>query len=629
MKFNIITRCTRLGNIETVKDSVFSNLTPNTEVHWHVVFDTKNLKDIDAELLNRLDTEGVTLHFRKGDGWGLSQLNDLIQNLDGWIYHLDDDNVMHPDFYQTIETTYAENSTNMPTAFIFSQFVGGKDFSGLQVREARPANVEVSKIDLAQWLIHSDLHKNYEYGSGYTADGEFIVNMYQNEKESFQFINKVLCNYNALEKEAKARVPKVMYIGPGQPTLESTQYVPYEAKELNVRYYETDENIASEIVSFNPNSIITVAEEWQAFPELAQMPLEIRRKWNHFLPGATEEDMGQAAYMGSMNVMLDPNNLNDEEMITFFTPIYNTGEKLRNTYQSLVAQTYRNWEWVLINDSTDGGKTLKIAEDIASGDPRVKVYDFREKSGGIIGEAKYRACVLSKGYILAELDHDDLLVPWCAEDLHKAAQKHPDCGFFFNDTLEVDERWNSLRYDPGFAFNYGNYRQEEYNGQEVWVCNQHNINPKTIRHIVGVPNHVRAWRRTTYFEIGGHNRNLAIADDYELVVRTFLKTKMCKIPKLGYVQFIYDNEGGTNTHNLSRADIQRRVKTIMYYYNEQIKARFDELGLEDWAYNENPTAPLMTESRYGDEEQVANIVYVEDEFEGPVNAESNTEEVQA
>lgn len=605
----------RPNNLELVKESVFSNQTENTEINWHIVFDTETLKDIDAELLSKLDDDNTTLHFRKGDGWGLSQLNDLIHGLEGWVYHVDDDNTLHEDFYKTIEATHTTNPNTK--AYIFAQYVGGKDFSKLQVREARPANVEISKIDLAQWLIHSDLHRNYSYGSGYTADGEFIVNLYNEEAESFEFINKVLCNYNSLQKESKARVPKVIYIGPGTPTLESTQYVPYEAKDLDVKYLTTDDNIAEIVVSFGPDSIITVGESWNEFPKLAQLSLETRRKWNHFTPNATAEEMGSAAYLGAMGTILNPANLNDEEMITFFTPIYNTGEKLRKTYESLVAQTYRNWEWVLVNDSTDGGKTLKIAEDIASRDPRVKVYDFRTKSGGIIGEVKYRACVLSKGYILAELDHDDLLVPWCAMDLHKAAQKHPECGFFFNDTLEVDERWNSLRYDPGFAFNYGNYRQEEYQGEDVWVCNQHNINPKTIRHIVGVPNHVRAWRRTTYFEVGGHNRDLAIADDYELVVRTFLHTKLCKIPKLGYVQFIYDNEGGTNTHNLARADIQRRVKTIMYYYNEQIKERFEDLGLVDWAYEEFPNSPLLAESRYGEEEQVANIVYVEDEFEGP------------
>jgi len=145
------------------------------------------------------------------------------------------------------------------------------------------------------------------------------------------------------------------------------------------------------------------------------------------------------------------------------------------------------------------------------------------------------------------------------------------------------------------------------------VADQHNINPITIRHIVGVPNHVRAWRRSTYFEIGGHNRNLAIADDYELVVRTFLKTITCKIPKLGYIQFLYNNANGQNTHDLARADIQRRVRTIGYYYNEQIRDRFTQLGLKDWAYEENPEAPLNSKPRYGEAEMAANITYNENE----------------
>ena len=76
---------------------------------------------------------------------------------------------------------------------------------------------------------------------------------------------------------------------------------------------------------------------------------------------------------------------------------------------------------------------------------------------------------------------------------------------------------------------------------------------------------------------------------------------------------MYNNVNGQNTHDMARADIQRRVRTISYYYNEQIKNRFKELGLKDWAYDENPTAPLNTVSKYTQEEMPANIIYNEDE----------------
>jgi glycosyltransferase involved in cell wall biosynthesis len=598
--------------LEIIKESIFNNVPNGFNLTWHILFDTAVLKDIDAELLSRLNTDNIVLHFKKGDEWGnWNRLNDIIQQQTGWIYNLDDDNILHEDFYQKVSETIVNNPKCL--GLIFSQKVGGIDFSGVDVREADPKNMFVQKIDLAQWLIHSELHLNNLYGSGYRADGEFIESLYKENPDSFVFIKDILCYYNALEKKSTAKVPKILYVGTDKPELKSLKILEYEADNLEVLHLESDENIGEHLASFKPDCIITREEHWNRFKNMASMPLQFRRKWINLSENESIEHVGQIAYQCSMESMLNPDGLEDSSMISYFTPIYNTGDKLFNTYQSLVNQTYNNWEWVIVNDSTDGGKTLKIAESIAAKDPRVRLYDFREKSGGNIGEVKWRCCALARGFILAELDHDDLLVPWCTEDLYKAAKKHPEAGFFFNDTLEVDENWNSLTYPAGFALGYGSYRKEEYAGKMMDVSNQQNINPKTIRHIVGVPNHVRAWRRSTYFEIGGHNRSLTIADDYELVVRTFLKTITCKIPKLGYVQFIYNNTNGQNTHNLSRADIQRRVRTIGYYYNEQIKKRFEELGLKDWAHDENPGAPLNTPSRYGEEEMAANIIYNENE----------------
>jgi glycosyltransferase involved in cell wall biosynthesis len=298
-----------------------------------------------------------------------------------------------------------------------------------------------------------------------------------------------------------------------------------------------------------------------------------------------------------------------DAVVSFFTPIYNTKEKLWTTYDSVKNQTFPNWEWVIVNDSSDGGKTLKIALEIASQDHRVKVYDFREKSGGIIGESKYRAATLTKGRWLAELDHDDYIMPDCAKYIIEAASKFPDAGFIYTDSVELDEFHNSMTYPDGFCFGYGKYRKENHYRNTWDVVDSPNINPKTIRHIVGVPNHVRVWRRDVYFSVGGHNRNLSIADDYELIVRTFLKTKFIKIPKLGYLQYIYNNSNGRNTHDLSRADIQRRVRSIMYFYNDAINERFKELGVIDYAYEENENNPLYVESRFGEDENYVNYIY--------------------
>ena len=609
MKINIITRCTRTSNLLTIKEGVL-NAPKGVTVNWHIVFDTGALKDIDAEVLSNLtDTVNVKLHFVKGQRGGLlyPEVSDIIRTIkSGWIYLLDDDNIIHEDFYKTIKASIK----NLPIAqvHIVSQLVAGIDFTGQEIRVASRENTAFQKIDIAQMVINRSIFDTHSFSANYAADGFFIEEVLKTHGDSFVWIDKVLCHYNYLEKVPSAKIPKIIYIGKTKPELKSIKYLSYEADELDVKYLEDDSEVINAVTSFNPDAIITNGESWKEFPNLASLPLQFRKRWFN---SENTENIGNTAYSVAMNSILSPSNLEDDQMISFFTPIYNTGEKLWNTYRSVRDQTYNNWEWVLVNDSTDGGKTLKIAEEIALVDPRVKVYDFREKSGGCIGESKYRCCSLAKGYILAELDHDDLLVKTCAEDLHNAAQAHPDCGMFYGDTAEVNEEWENQRYGEGFALGYGSYREEEYEGRMLSPANQQNINPKTIRHIVGVPNHVRAWRRSTYFEIGGHNRSLTIADDFELVIRSFLYSKICKIPKLSYIQFLYNNQGGRNTHDLSRADIQRRVRTIAQYYNEQINARFIELGIEDWAYNESPDYPISAESRYGEEEGVANETYAE------------------
>lgn len=604
MELNIITRCTRVHNLPILKDNVFKNIY-DIKINWHVVFDVGILKDIDASILYDITKDGnVYPHFIPSGNWGLKSLNSLIESLDDWIYFLDDDNILHEDFYYAISNFFYEYQGEK-LGFIFSQWVGGKDFSGLMIREAKPENVKVQKIDLAQYLLHRDLFTgSHWFGESYTADGIFIEKLYDELAEEFHIENRVLCYYNYLQKDSRPALPKILFIGSEKPEIKSSQHFCDSTDELDVKYISTDDALDNELNMFKPDAIVSYSNDWRDYKKLANQNYQIRKKWLH--TDTLNDDLGQHAYNCAMSQLL---NNDTSTLISYFTPIYNTGSKLHDTYQCLVNQTNPDWEWVLVNDSTDGGKTLKIAEDIAAKDHRVKVYDFRVKSGGNIGEVKYRAAMLCRGHLLVELDHDDHIVPDLTTMLHDASIQKPECGFFYTDCAEVDENWNPLNYGDSWAFDYGSYRQEMYNGKLLWVCNQHNINPVTIRHIVGVPNHVRAWRRSTYLELGGHCRDLTIADDYELIVRTFLHTKMCRIPKLGYVQFLYNNQSGRNSHDIARGDIQRRVRSIATHYHIKIKNRFDELGLHDWAFEKNPNDPIT--SWYGpwpkgEEEQIAN-----------------------
>jgi len=602
IKLNIITRCTRPNQLSKVKDSIFKTI--HFDIKWWVVFDTRVIKDIDADFLANLQLlGGEALYFKGENGdFGHTSLSKTIDRIeDGFVYFLDDDNIIHENFYDKIYKSIKENPHKK--GFIFSQKVGGKDWTGLDIREAKSENTKVQHIDMAQFLLSRELIGDNRFIQGdYKADGYFIEKIYNDNKNDFFFIEEPLCYYNWL-KTTSNFTPKVLFIGKEEPVLKSWKATNYESDDLRVFYRKDDSDLQQTLREVNPDAIVTNSEQWQDFPQLSVQPGDLRSRWIHIKD--VDGNTGEHAYQCAMSYILN----NNSDLVSYFTPIYNIGEKLRQAYQSLRNQNNPNWEWVLVNDSTDGGVTLKVAEELAMNDNRVKVYDFREKSGGIVGESKYRAACLTRGDIIAEFDHDDYLLPTCTDTLFNAHKRYPDCGFYYTDCVELDNGWNSLTYGDGFAFGYGHYRDEFVFDRVMKVAMSFNINPKTIRHIVGVPNHIRAWRRDVYFKAGAHNRRLSIADDYELLVRTFLVTKLLRIPRLEYLQFIHND--GNNTHNISRADIQRRVRTIAHYYNEKIKARFEELGLKDWAYEGNPQNPTWVDSRFGQDEGYANLVWEE------------------
>ena len=127
----------------------------------------------------------------------------------------------------------------------------------------------------------------------------------------------------------------------------------------------------------------------------------------------------------------------------------------------------------------------------------------------------------------------------------------------------------------------GSYREIEHHGNRYQSGSAGNINSKTIRHIVSAPNHIRAWRRSLYESIGGHNKCLPVADDYELIVRTFLATRMARIPKLCYLQQI-----GNTAQRGRNGDIHRHVRSIRDHYDRAIHERLLALGCDDFAWDE-------------------------------------------
>lgn len=348
-------------------------------------------------------------------------------------------------------------------------------------------------------------------------------------------------------------------------------------RSFDTRVIANDGDLPRELVNHRPHAIVTFGRA-RDFPYLWNSPLEVRKRWLHYDdpnvdPGRIGADIMQTFVRNSTEAFQPATPL-----VSVFTPTYLTGEKLSRAYRSLLEQTYRNWEWVVFDDSPDGGTTFAQVCRIAEADPRVFPYRAGTRSG-VIGEVKRRACGLARGSILAELDHDDALTRDALQHVVTAFNLHPEAGFAYTDCAEVSEAGVNLSYGPTFAFGFGSYRTEQYDGRDYSVTNYPGLNAKTIRHIVGVPNHLRAWRSEAYHAIGGHASDIHVCDDYEILLRTFLATQMVHVRRFGYIQF---HAAGSNTQRRRNAEIQRLVEYFRAHYEDRIHARLLELGVPDF-----------------------------------------------
>lgn len=392
--------------------------------------------------------------------------------------------------------------------------------------------------------------------------------------------------WNETQARTKKHMPCVCIFGVSEPMELSTPGPRHEAQEIMTLCFETDKDLTDILVQYRPHVFVTISNEPDSsFPNLFRAPSHLRQRWLHVSPDKSREELSMAVwYLYLRRAIADVPDI--QPLVSIFMPTYRSGKRFQRAFDSLQRQSYTNWELTIVDDSDDDGVTLAMLQEYAQREPRMRVY---KPSGhcGIIGEVKYQACCLSHGTYLVELDHDDELTVDALRYVVDGFAKHPDAGFLTTDWCEVYEDDNTNRtYGDGFAYGLERYEDEVYDGfvRKVVKCDAY-ISSKGIRSLVAAPNHLRAWRRDLYFRIGGHARQLHIADDMDLMIRTFLNTRMIHVQRLGYIQYFV--RGGMGNTQLTRnKDIQRHVRYLCALYDKRIHERFIELGVEDYAWDE-------------------------------------------
>lgn len=266
-----------------------------------------------------------------------------------------------------------------------------------------------------------------------------------------------------------------------------------------------------------------------------------------------------------------------EPLVSVFTASHEIGADIETAYRSLLGQTYANWEWVVMDDSRADASARHIDEFARAAETAGRMRPYRQMHSGSIGTTKTAAAALCRGEVLVELDHDDELLPDALDTVLATFLAYPTVDFAYSDWVDWLDGREPGTYPPGWGFGLGAYASEVVAGLRTMVALAPPVTPQTLSHLAGMPNHLRAWRASSYRAIGGHNPALPIADDYELLLRTFLYGTMARIPRPLYVQHHSTRDpSASRRHN---AEIQNRVASIAEEYGTRIDARCLALGV--------------------------------------------------
>lgn len=209
-------------------------------------------------------------------------------------------------------------------------------------------------------------------------------------------------------------------------------------------------------------------------------------------------------------------------LISIAVPAYQTPvEFLRQMIESLIVQTYSNWELCIVNASPDNEEMQKVLAEYSAGDSRVRFCNLKENLG--IAENTNRAFAMTKGEFVGLLDHDDLLAPNALYEIVKILQDHPQADALYTDedkvTTELDEHFQPhLKPD----FNLDLLRSNNY------IC------------------HFFVVRKSIVEKAGGFRKEFDGAQDYDFIFRcTENAGEVLHVPEILY---------HWRTHKASTAD---------------------------------------------------------------------------
>ena len=296
--------------------------------------------------------------------------------------------------------------------------------------------------------------------------------------------------------------------------------------------------------------------------------------------------MPQASY----DIWLKNHTLNSEELISqarqskklsyrplisVITPVYNTNPiHLRECINSVLRQTYDNWELILVDDKSTTDEPRNIMQHYANSDDRIKII-FNKKNMHI-SAATNEGIKKAKGVYIGLLDHDDVLYPHALFSVVKSLQtkKHD---FIYSDEDKISEN-SKVRSNPFFKPDWS---------------------PDFLRSVNYIT-HFAVIKKSLINKVGGLRSEFDGAQDWDLFLRTTRETKsIYHIQDILYGWRMSSNSTAQNTEakpyvvNAQKKALQEDVKARGYTAEVVTSRYIKDYWVVNYIANGNPKVSIV------------------------------------
>lgn len=232
--------------------------------------------------------------------------------------------------------------------------------------------------------------------------------------------------------------------------------------------------------------------------------------------------------------------MKESKLVSIVLPVYNGEKYLSEAIDSIIRQSYDNWELIIVNDSSTDS-TRKIAEDYSKKDCRI--YVINNESNLKLPASLNKGFKRANGEYLTWTSDDNILGKNCIKLLANYLDDNDECGLAYGDLEIIDEK--------------GEYKKTDIRKESSWIV---------VGNVVGAN---FMYRRTVADKVGEYDVDLFLIEDYEYWLRIWRKSAVSHIASLEYK---YRLHSGSLTSKRERDIIEKNRFVREKYYDVMLNS---------------------------------------------------------